>query len=236
MSYIEIETNSLVNARFINGLIEEGKQNMALRLMKSTANIDSLDQTSLTQITKPDMEKVFNEGEEFNVQIPVDEALLEDTLGQLHELVGLDDVKKEVDEMTKLVRYYQEIGKDVKKSILIAYPFSKGNPGTGKTTIARLLVQIYKALGILERGHLVECDRKSLVAGYVGQTAMKTNEMIEKAMGGGLFIDEAYGLTKGGDNDFGKEAIETLLKRMEDERGEFSGYRGWLSFRNAKLY
>jgi len=91
---------------------------------------------------------------------------------------------------------------------------------TGKTTVARILVQLYKALGILERGHLIECDRKSLVAGYVGQTAIKTSELIDKAMGGGLFIDEAYSLVKGGNADFGREAIETLLKKMEDHRGE----------------
>ncbi|MEL6924409.1 MAG: AAA family ATPase, partial [Bacteroidota bacterium] len=191
------------NARYVNGLIEEAKQNMALRLMNSTSNVDALDKSSLTEITRPDMEKVFNQGEDRNIHIPVDEALLEDTLAQLHELVGLEDVKQEVDELTKLVRYYQEIGKDVKKAFSLHTVF-KGNPGTGKTTIARLLVQIYKALGILERGHLVECDRKSLVAGYIGQTAIKTNEMIEKSIGGGLFIDEAYGLTKGGENDFGK--------------------------------
>jgi len=83
------------------------------------------------------------------------------------------------------------------------------------------MVQLYKALGILERGHLIECDRKSLVAGYVGQTAIKTSELIDKAMGGGLFIDEAYSLVKGGTGDFGREAIETLLKKMEDHRGEF---------------
>ena len=96
-----------------------------------------------------------------------------------------------------------------------------GNPGTGKTTVARILVKIYKALGILERGHLVECDRKNLVAGYTGQTAIKTSEMIDKALGGGLFIDEAYSLTQGGQGDFEREAVDTLLKRMEDERGEF---------------
>ncbi len=208
------------NARYINGIIEEAKQNMALRLMAPEIDTEKLEQEALSTIMQQDVEKVYKESSGSDVQLPIDEALLHDALSQLHELVGMNMLKQEVDEMIKLVRYYKDIGKNVKKAFSLHTVF-KGNPGTGKTTVARLLVMIYKALGILERGHLIECDRKSLVAGYVGQTAMKTSEMIDKSIGGGLFIDEAYSLTQGGNSDFGREAIETLLKTMEDKRGDF---------------
>lgn len=207
------------NARLINGVTEEAKQNMALRLMKNAEGIAELTNDELSTIELSDLKKVFTKGLNKKTMLPIDEALLEDALTQLHSLIGLDAVKKEVEEMAKLARYYREIGKDVQKAFSLHTVF-KGNPGTGKTTIARLIVQIYKGLGILERGHLVEVDRKDLVAAYTGQTAIKTNKMIDEAIGGGLFIDEAYSLTHNND-DFGKEAVETLLKKMEDKRGEF---------------
>ena len=107
----------------------------------------------------------------------------------------------------------------------------QGNPGTGKTTVARLLARLYKAIGVLSQGQLVEVDRSGLVAGYVGQTALKTQEVIQKALGGVLFLDEAYALApQDNPNDFGREAIETLLKAMEDHRRDFivivAGYTG----------
>jgi SpoVK/Ycf46/Vps4 family AAA+-type ATPase len=209
------------NGRLVNGIIEECKQNMALRLMKmGTEEISKLDEQALSTISLEDVEKAFGITNNANVHIPIDVPLYNEALNELRSLVGLDEIKRDVDEMAKLVRYYTEIGRDVKKAFSIHTVFV-GNPGTGKTTVARILVKIYKALGVLERGQLVETDRKGLVAGYTGQTAIKTDEMIQAAMGGGLFIDEAYALTEGGVGDFGREAVDTLLKRMEDHRGQF---------------
>jgi len=212
--------NQFGNARYVNGIIDEAKQNLAIRIMKNHDQIDELPPESLSEILPEDIIRTFPTAVQDLDLLPIDDALLNDALTQLHTLVGLEEIKKEVDEISKLVRYYREIGKDIRKAFSIHTVFT-GNPGTGKTTIARLLVQIYKALGILERGQMIEVDRRSLVAGFLGQTAIKTSEKIDEAIGGGLFIDEAYALTSGGDNDFGREAIETLLKRMEDQRGQF---------------
>lgn len=140
---------------------------------------------------------------------------------KLQELVGLDKVKKDVVELANLMK--MQVRRKEQK--LPEVPFSlhlvfSGNPGTGKTTIARILAGIYKDIGVLSKGQLVECDRGDLVAGYVGQTAIKTKKKIDEAKGGILFIDEAYTLNRG-ENDFGQEAIDTILKAMEDNREDF---------------
>ncbi|MFI5221108.1 MAG: AAA family ATPase, partial [Bacteroidia bacterium] len=210
---------SFGNARYVNSLIDESKMNMGLRLMQNT-NPNELNKEELSTINAEDITKIFGQQTKSVADIPIDEDLLKSALSALNAMIGLEKIKNEINELIKLCRFYKEIGKDIRQSFSLHSVFI-GNPGTGKTTVARLLAQIYKALGIIERGNLVECDRQALVGGYVGQTAIKTNDVLNKAMGGILFIDEAYSLSEGGENDFGKEAIETILKRMEDNRGDF---------------
>lgn len=206
------------NARLVHSLIEEAKMNLGLRLMKSP-DISSLTKEDFATIKVEDIKKIFAQKDRIVADIPIDEDLLRESLAELKAMVGLDSVKKEIDELVKLVRFYRETGRDVRKTFSLHAVFS-GNPGTGKTTVARIVAKIYKALGILERGHLVEVDRQKLIASYLGQTAEKTNAVIDKSIGGILFIDEAYALTTSGD-DYGREAVEAILKRMEDQRGQF---------------
>lgn len=151
-------------------------------------------------------------------EAPVPESI-EDLKKELHCYIGLGTIKREVESLINLVTVYKlRRENDLPCEELSLHMVFSGNPGTGKTMIARLMSRIYLSLGLLSKGHLVEVDRGGLVAGYVGQTAIKTGEVIKKAMGGVLFIDEAYALTTRGPQDYGQEAVETLLKAMEDNR------------------
>ncbi len=146
---------------------------------------------------------------------------LEDLLAELDGYIGLEVIKEEVRSLINMVKVYKlRREHDLPTAELSLHMVFSGNPGTGKTMMARLMSRIYHSLGILSRGQLVEVDRSGLVAGYVGQTAIKTKKVIDKAMGGVLFIDEAYALNGKSENDFGQEAIDTILKAMEDHRDD----------------
>ncbi len=212
---------SFGNARFVYDLIENAKINLGLRVM-NLPDHSELKPAALKLIKVEDANKLKIVQEKQLPFIPIDKELLSEAKAELNALIGIGSIKKQINELIAIIEYHLSSGKNVLNSYNLHTVFV-GNPGTGKTTVARILTKIYKALSLLERGHIIETDRQGLIAGYVGQTALKTTEKIDEAMGGVLFIDEAYALSNynGRQGDFGNEAIQTILKRMEDDRGKF---------------
>jgi len=197
---------NFANGRAMRQLFEQTTKRQAMRLQN--LDMSSLSNDQLMTILPDDIP--YEAPQQVN---------LDSILSQLDGLVGLESVKKEIRSLTAFLNL--QIKRGESSTFQGKHYVFTGNPGTGKTTVARIMANVFKTLGVVARGQLVEADRAKLVAGFAGQTAIKTNQLVDQAMGGILFIDEAYTLKQSDNDSFGAEAIDTLLKRLEDDRGKF---------------
>ena len=225
---VKSSIDDIMDMGFKNENLEKSKENKSID--KGSKNQEDLGKTSDKSNKVIDHEKKMSNREEFkneeNDENRTSESL-EEALNKLDSLIGLDIVKTEIKRIVQLIKYENKRANvlGIEKNSNQSYHFAfLGNPGTGKTTVARLIGDIFYYLGILEKGQLVEVDRSAIVGRFIGETAKLTKKAIDNAMGGILFIDEAYSLAKGGEgsNDYGAEALEVLIKAMEDSRDKFT--------------
>ena len=213
---IRTKSKHFGNARDARTLLEKIEENQSKRLI--ALNIGEGD-ARLDIFTKEDIPLKYRDTMTLEETAAVSTVNLEDAMAHFDEIIGLASVKESVNDIIKQIKLAKRRKKS--KNISAGHYIFQGNPGTGKTTVANLMDDVFKALGVLERGHIVEVTREDLVGRYVGETAQKTKAVLERSLGGVLFIDEAYTLSRGGENDFGREAIDTIVPFMENHRDDF---------------